>query len=258
MATQSGIEGPAPGAPDFRLEHLETVGSTSSTCFERAASGDPGHLWIRADVQTRGRGRRGRDWSSPTGNLFTSLLLIDPEPRGRIGELPLLAAVALADAVDKATGTLQLVSLKWPNDLLVEGAKLSGILLEAETLSDGRQAVVLGIGVNCVAHPPLALYDATDLRSLGYQVSAERMFEALATEVARYLTQWQRPDGFDGIRRSWLKRAAHLGKQITVKAGQETITGTFADLDARGHLVLKLDDGQTRTIYAGDVFLSGS
>ena len=168
-----------------------------------------------------------------------------------------LAAVALADAVDKGAGTLHLVSLKWPNDLLVEGAKLSGILLEAETLPDGRQAVVLGFGVNCVSHPPLALYEATDLRSLGYQVSATSLFEALAGEIIRALKLWQQPDGFSSIRRSWLKRAAHLGKQISVKAGSDTLTGMFVDLDARGHLVLKLDDGELRTIYAGDVFLSG-
>lgn len=248
---------PAPGAPDFRFEAHESVGSTNNLCFERARDGNPGNLWIRSDIQTEGRGRRGRDWASPVGNLFASLLLVNPEPAARIGELPLAAAVALAEAVDKAAGTLQLVKLKWPNDLLVEGAKLSGILLEAETLNDGRQAVVLGFGVNCVSHPPLSLYQATDLRSLGFQVSAERLFEALTSTMADQLVQWQQPGGFETIRRAWLKRAAHLGNRITVKLGQEEITGIFADLDARGHLVLRQDDGRQRTIFAGDVFLPG-
>lgn len=256
--TSYGHERPAPGAPDFRFVELETVGSTNSLCFDKARQGDAGHLWIRADEQTTGRGRRGRDWSSPIGNMFASLLLIDPKPAERIGELPLAAAVALAEAVDKAAGTLQLVSLKWPNDLLVEGSKLSGILLEAETLNDGRQAVVLGFGVNCVSHPPLSLYQATDLRSLGYQVTAERLFECLAETLADNLSRWQQPGGFEGIRRAWLKRATHLGKTITVRTAQEEITGTFADLDARGHLVLKQDGGGERTIYAGDVFLPGA
>lgn len=251
------MEHPAPGAPDFRFEAHESVGSTNSLCFERARDGNPGNLWIRSDIQTEGRGRRGRDWASPVGNLFASLLLVNPEPAARIGELPLAAAVALAEAVDKAAGTLQLVKLKWPNDLLVEGAKLSGILLEAETLSDGRQAVVLGFGVNCVSHPTLSLYQATDLRSLGFQVSAERLFEALTSTMADQLVQWQQPGGFETIRRAWLKRAAHLGNRITVKLGQEEITGVFADLDARGHLVLRQDDGRQRTIFAGDVFLPG-
>ncbi|WP_152501591.1 biotin--[acetyl-CoA-carboxylase] ligase [Labrenzia sp. THAF82] len=253
----SGMEHPAPGAPDFRFEAHESVGSTNNLCFERARDGNPGNLWIRSDIQTEGRGRRGRDWASPVGNLFASLLLVNPEPAARIGELPLAAAVALAEAVDKAAGTLQLVKLKWPNDLLVEGAKLSGILLEAETLNDGRQAVVLGFGVNCVSHPPLSLYQATDLRSLGFQVSAERLFEALTSTMADQLVQWQQPGGFETIRRAWLKRAAHLGNRITVKLGQEEITGIFADLDARGHLVLRQDDGRQRTIFAGDVFLPG-
>jgi BirA family transcriptional regulator, biotin operon repressor / biotin---[acetyl-CoA-carboxylase] ligase len=255
--TSQRIEKLAPGAPDFRLEEHDTVGSTNSLCFDRAKAGHPGNLWIRAEVQSEGRGRRGRDWSSPRGNLFASLLLIAPQPAERIGELPLAAAVALAEAVDQSTGALQLVDLKWPNDLLVDDAKLSGILLEAETLEDGRQAVVIGFGVNCVSHPPLTLYQATDLRSLGYQVLAERLFEALVATMSEFLDHWKQPGGFETIRRLWLKRAAHLGKEISVRTAHDEFTGIFADLDARGHLVLKQDDGRQRTIYAGDVFLSG-
>ncbi|WP_299812649.1 biotin--[acetyl-CoA-carboxylase] ligase [uncultured Roseibium sp.] len=253
--TAQGLECPAPGAPDFLYEELETVSSTNSLCFERARAGHPGNLWIRAREQSEGRGRRGRDWMSSEGNLFASLLLIDPEPADRIAELPLAAAVALAEAVDKAAGTLQLVSLKWPNDLLVGGAKLSGILLEAETLADGRRAVVIGFGVNCVSHPPLTLYQATDLRSLGFQVTAERLFACLAESLAEQLSHWQRPDGFESIRTAWLNRAAHLGREITVRTAREEITGIFADMDARGYLVLKQEDGGQRTVYAGDVFL---
>ena len=255
--TRHAHERPAPGAPDFLYEELESVGSTNAVCFERARQGHEGPLWVRAGEQTEGRGRRGREWSSPPGNLFTSLLLVDPEPASRIGELPLVAAVALADAVDKAAGTLHLVELKWPNDLLVNGAKLSGILLEAEVLSDDRQAVVIGFGVNCISHPPLSLYEATDLRSLGFQVPVEALFEALASAFSVHFRNWQKPGGFENIRKHWLKRATHLGKQISVKTAREDITGIFADLDAHGHLVLKKDDGQLRTIYAGDVFLSG-
>lgn len=256
--TADGKDRPAPGAPDFRFEAHGDVGSTNALCFERARAGDTGRLWIRADSQSAGRGRRGRDWASPVGNLFASLLLVDPEPSERIGELPLVAAVALAEAVDTAAGTHHLVRLKWPNDLLVDEAKLSGILLEAESLTDGRRAVVLGFGVNCVSHPPLSLYRATDLRSLGHEVTAQTLFASLASSLAARLDDWRRPAGFDTIRQAWLARAAHLGRTITVKTARDDITGTFADLDARGHLVLKQDDGTLRTLYAGDVFLSGS
>lgn len=243
-----------PGAPDFLFEEHDTVSSTNALCFERARQGHRGNLWIRAGAQSAGRGRRGREWASPTGNMFASLLLIAPQPADRVGELPLLTAVALADAVDKAAGTLHLVALKWPNDLLVGGAKLSGILLEAEILADGRQAIVIGIGVNCVSHPPLSMYQATDLRSLGYLVSAEQMFGALTASFTGHLARWQQPGGFEEIRTGWLKRAAHLGQEITVRTAQEDIHGIFADLDSRGHLVLKQPDGRVRTIYAGDVF----
>lgn len=214
-------------------------------------------MWIVAEEQTAGRGRRGRDWASNRGNLFASLLLSDPEPRDRIAELPLLAAVALAEAVDGAAGTHNLVSLKWPNDLLVEGAKLSGILLEAETTADGRRAVVLGFGVNCVSHPRTSLYPCIDLAALGYRVDAESLFYRLTGALQSWMNGWKQPDGFDAVRKTWLSRAAHLGQTITVRSAQEEFSGIFLDLNAQGHLVLGLEAGEEKTIFAGDVFLPG-
>lgn len=247
---------PARPAPGLRVERHASIGSTNTLAFERARDADPGNLWIRADAQTSGRGRRGRDWTSPRGNLFASLLLIDPAPQNRLGELPLVAAVALADAVDRAAGTHHLVQLKWPNDLLVNGAKLSGILLEAESLADGRTAIVLGFGVNCVSHPDNGLYPCIDLAALGFRVGADMLFDNLVATLADRLDSWLQPDGFIDIRSEWLVRAAHLGQQITVRGTRE-LTGTFLDLDSRGHLVLGLDNGEQETIFAGDVFLPG-
>lgn len=211
-----------------------------------------------ADEQTLGRGRRGRDWFSLKGNLFASLLLINPAEQERLGELPLLAAVSLAEAVDAASGTHGLAGLKWPNDLLVDGAKLSGILLEAETLPGNRLAVVLGFGVNCAAHPELSLYKSTDLMSLGFRVSAQELHGHLARVLGKWLSTWQRPGGFDAVRKAWLSRAVHLGKTVTVRNGDREQTGTFVDLDPRGHLILGLDNGTRQTIFAGDVFPQGS
>ncbi|NBN62323.1 biotin--[acetyl-CoA-carboxylase] ligase [Pannonibacter tanglangensis] len=245
--------GPVPQAPGFRFERHAALPSTNSAAMEAARAGQGDRLWVLADQQTAGRGRRGRSWSSPVGNLFASVLLIDPGPRARIGELPLVAAVALADAVDRAVGAFGLARLKWPNDLLVGEAKLSGILLEAEPLADGRLAVVCGFGVNCVTHPDPEHYAATDLAALGYRVEAEGMFACLAGSLAHWLDTWSR-SGFAPVRSAWLQRALRLGEEITVRLPAEELVGRFKDIDPRGQLVLALAGGQTRTISAGDVF----
>lgn len=245
--------GPVPQAPGFRFERHASLGSTNSTAMAAARAGQAGNLWVLADVQTEGRGRRGRNWASPVGNLFSSVLLIDPGPRERIGELPLVAAVALAEAVDKAVGAFGLARLKWPNDLLIGGAKLSGILLEAEPLADGRLAVVCGFGVNCASHPDPENYAATDLAALGYRVNPEDMFRCLAQCLAERLESW-REDGFGPARKAWLSRALRLGEEIIVRLPAEELVGHFRDIDPRGQLVLAMADGTTRVISAGDVF----
>ncbi|ADZ70508.1 biotin--[acetyl-CoA-carboxylase] ligase [Polymorphum gilvum] len=249
--------GPAPSATGFRVEFHDSVPSTNSLAMAAARAGDAGRLWILAHEQTAGRGRRGRAWASSRGNLFASVLLIDPQPKARIAELPLVAAVALAEAVERAAGAHGLVGLKWPNDLLVEGAKLSGILLEAETLADGRLAVVCGFGVNCVSHPEPDGYKATDLAALGYRIGAGLLFDRLAATFGAWLDTWSADNGFDVVRRAWMGRALRLGETITVRTGTESaadLTGRFCEIDGRGQLVLQLDDGTIRTISAGDVF----
>lgn len=245
--------GPVPQAPGFRFERHASLPSTNSAAMAAARAGQGSGLWVLANVQTEGRGRRGRNWVSPAGNLFASVLLIDPGPRDRIGELPLVAAVALAEAVDRAVGAFGLARLKWPNDLLVGGAKLSGILLEAEPLGDGRLAVVCGFGVNCASHPDPENYAATDLAALGYRVDAEAMFRCLAACLAERLEGWRR-DGFEPARRAWLDRALKLGEEIIVRLPGEDLVGRFRDIDPRGQLVLALAGGTTRVISAGDVF----
>ena len=119
----------------------------------RARSGDPGRLWIVASTQTKGRGRHGRVWSSPPGNLHASLLLIDPAPRHKVAELGFAVGVAALLGLREILTKDQSLAIKWPNDLLYGGAKLAGILLESAVLPDGRLACVAGIGVNCGWHP---------------------------------------------------------------------------------------------------------
>ncbi|PTW61126.1 biotin-[acetyl-CoA-carboxylase] ligase BirA-like protein [Breoghania corrubedonensis] len=167
----------------------------------------------------------------------------------------MVCCVALADAVEAATGSLGLVKLKWPNDLLVNGAKISGILLESEYMADGRLVVVAGIGVNCGHHPGDALYATIDLASLGYRVTPDDMFSRLAAAMASRLEEWQAGKGFDAIRAAWLRRCVGIGAPVTVRLPDREIEGIFSALDEDGRLLLETNSG-TMTISAGDVFFS--
>lgn len=141
-------------------------------------TGDPGRLWVVAREQTQGRGRRGRVWKSPPGNLYASALLIDPAPVAIAAQIGFVAGVALRRAVDDFGGRGD-VELKWPNDLVWRGAKLAGLLAEASAVGDGRSACIVGIGVNCVSAPS-ELNAASLSNALGQPVSPERLFERLA------------------------------------------------------------------------------
>ena len=244
-------------APGFRRRHAEVVGSTNVEAIEAARAGDPGRIWFTASRQMAGRGRRGRTWVSEGGNLYASVLLIDPCPPRRLGDLPMLCCVALADAVEAATGRLGWVSIKWPNDLLIEGAKISGILLESETMADGRLAVVAGFGVNCSRHPGSTLYPTIDLAALGYRVAPDTMLSFLAAAMASRLDEWRAGGGFGAIRASWLKRCVGLGGPVTVRLPDREIEGIFRALDEDGQLLLETSSG-TMTISAGDVFFDNA
>lgn len=245
-------------APDlpfgYRVLALGEVDSTNLFALDRARAGVPGGLWILAERQSAGRGRQGRAWVSEPGNLYCSLLLRDPAPAANLGELPLVAALAVHDAVADMLppDRRPALEIKWPNDLLLAGAKISGMLIEGEARPEGR-VVVIGIGVNCRHHPSDTPYPATDLAASGLDVAPGDLFVALAARFARRLGEWQ-GGGFDRLREAWLARARGLGKAITVRLPGETVDGLFDGLDAAGRLVLRTRDGRTRTISAGDVF----
>jgi BirA family transcriptional regulator, biotin operon repressor / biotin---[acetyl-CoA-carboxylase] ligase len=231
--------------------------STNDEALARARSGDPGRLWITAERQTGGRGRNGRRWISEPGNLFTSLLLIDPAPPQRLPELGFVAGLALAHALRAVLRRDPGLRIKWPNDILHNDAKLAGILLESVALPSGV-ACVVGIGVNCASHPREALYPATNLSEIdGREVAPEIILELLATKMARWLDVWSKGDGFDVIRTQWLALAAGIGETIEVARPQDTLTGVFRTLDASGRLILQCESGQV-AIDAGDVFLAAS
>ena len=206
-------------------------------------------VWLRADTQTGGRGRQGRVWQSPPGNLYASTLV-----RTRIGDpapatLALVAAVALDQLVAAHVGASRAM-LKWPNDLLVNAAKLSGILLER---SD--DAVVVGFGVNLAHHPDDLDRPVTSLAAAGVAAPDPAAFAAdLADAFAFWLARW-RGEGLGVIRDRWLLRAHPPGTALSVHQADGVIDGLFERLDGDGALILRLADGTTRIIHAGDVFL---
>ena len=220
-----------------------------------ARAGDPGHVWFTADSQLSGRGRLGREWVSEAGNLYASVLLLDPAPLQRLSTLPFVAALALHATLSDLPGMRRdRLKLKWPNDVLADGAKISGILLENTALPDGTLAVVCGFGVNIAHHPQTTLYPATDLAFLGIMTNPATLHLALARNLAALLHVWNGGQNFAAIRTEWLAHAVNLGNEINVNLPSERLTGKFIDMDSAGCLILGLADGSEKRISAGDVF----
>ena len=238
----------------FRHQAFGELSSTNEKCLELGQSGDAGNLWVTASCQSRGRGSRGRSWTSEPGNLYASLLLVDAcEPRNLV-ELTFVAAVSVQQAIGSVCVGQEIPQVKWPNDVLLNGKKCSGILLESSVFRK-RTIIAVGIGINCVSYPKDALFPATCLKSEGIEVSVEQVFENLAAAFAENFRLWSSGRNFSAIREAWLGHARGLGKKIVVNIpGQPEISGTFATIDESGYMLLKLANGETRKISAADVF----
>lgn len=233
-----------------------TLGSTNAEALALARAGERGPLWITARTQSAGRGRRGNAWVSSPGNLFATLLLTDPSPPASAAQLSFVAGLAVHDAVAACAPQLgPALKLKWPNDLLLGGRKLAGILIESE--NDPAFAVAVGIGVNCAAHPADTPFPATDLAAAGALVTPEGMLAALADAMQRRLAQWRGGEGFSSVRIDWLKRAAGLGEEIKVRLPEREFTGRFEGLDEAGRLLVAGPAG-VMPVTAGEVFGLGN
>ncbi|MDQ2762612.1 MAG: biotin--[acetyl-CoA-carboxylase] ligase [Pseudomonadota bacterium] len=216
-----------------------------------AASGAAEGLWLRAERQVSGRGRQGRAWVSPIGNLSATTLVKLRPTDPPAATLALVAAVATEEAVSVyLPRDGRKVVIKWPNDLLIDGAKVAGILLER-----ADNAVVIGIGVNLVHHPEGLDRPTTSLAAHGVTPDAAQFIETLAESFARWLTRW-RGEGITPVRSRWLARAHPVGTALTAAFPDGSVVdGLFQGLDADGALVLRLADGGTRVIHAADIFL---
>lgn len=245
----------------YRLVELECVDSTNAEAKRMAEDGAPDGTVVWAKRQTAGHGRRGREWVSPEGNLYFSIVLRPPYPMADVAQLSFVAANAVADAVQVAAPRGTFVNVKWPNDVLVEGKKIAGILMEGEADpgTDRFKWLVLGIGVNVAKHPPAQDTEtpATSLAGEGVTGAGLDVEALLDTLVKRFLAgfvTW-RNLGFGPIRRHWLVRAKGLGGPVRVRLPNETLHGIFAALDEDGALVLHLEGQPNRRITAGDVFI---
>jgi BirA family biotin operon repressor/biotin-[acetyl-CoA-carboxylase] ligase len=240
----------------FRAVALEETGSTNDDATSAARNGVPEGTLIMARRQTRGRGRRGRAWVSPDGNLHLSVVLRPNVPPSRAGELAFVTALAAAEACASLTRGAD-VRCKWPNDVLVDGRKAAGLLIESSIAGGTLEWIVAGIGINLAAHPEDAEYPATHLAAhAGRAIPVGEGVAALcAAFVGRY-DEWRR-EGFKPIRESWLARAAGIGQPIRVRLDAESFTGTFTGLGGDGALIVTLADGTRRWVTAGDVFLPG-
>lgn len=238
----------------LRIEETPEIDSTNEACRRRALQGEPAGLVIRADLQTQGRGRRGREWVSPKGNLYVSMLLQPARPAGEVATLGFVAVVALGEAVRAILPPTTQVAHKWPNDLLLNGRKASGILLETQTAPGAQPFVILGVGVNVVSHPADTPYPVTDLLAAGAAlISPRELLDRLLEAFAPVYESWEQ-GGFSAIEAAWRRRAIGIGQLIEVRLQTGTLRGTFRDLDSDGALRLALPEGGERRISAGDVY----
>ena len=259
--------GPRAKAAGYELAVFDQTGSTNAEAMSRAREGVTGPMWFVTSEQTAGRGRRNRAWSSPRGNLYSSVLETMDVAPAVAATLGFAAGLAIEQALQKASIEASLrsagsdrtkFSLKWPNDVLAGRQKLTGILLEAEAAANGRLAVVVGIGTNVVSSPEGTPTPATSLAALGIQISAEELFTLLSDAWAEYRAIWDNGRGFGDIRELWLDRAAGLGERVAIKTGSATLEGTFDTLDETGCMIVRTPDGKRLPVTAGDVYFGAA
>lgn len=245
--------GPRAAQAGYRILQYGSLDSTSSEAMRLARAGERGPLWVVAREQTAGRGRRGREWLSVPGNLTASVLTtpdMTPAEAATLGFAAGLAifsvCAALAPRVD--------FTLKWPNDVLANGRKIAGLLLESET-QHGALAIVAGIGVNLAGAPADLPFPATSFAELGMSITPDAFFTALTdTWVDHCDTRSGAQAGFQDIRLRWMEEAHGLGDAMSVRIGERLETGIFEMIDRDGRLVLRRADGTTALISAGDVY----
>jgi BirA family biotin operon repressor/biotin-[acetyl-CoA-carboxylase] ligase len=248
---------PAEGIPaGWRLRVEPSLPSTSDLLLRLAAAGEPEGLALLARRQSAGRGRDGRSWQSPEGNLYLSLLIRPDAPAREAPAWALLAAVALAEALAPALLDPAALRLKWPNDLLLGGAKLAGVLCESAATQDGRiDWLVIGLGANLAVAPPV---EGRAVACLADHASPPAP-EVVAARVLHAVEGWRarlRAEGLDPLRTAWMARGPEPGSLLTLRIGQGQTTGRYRGLDLDGALLLETE-GRTRRFASGELSAGG-
>jgi BirA family biotin operon repressor/biotin-[acetyl-CoA-carboxylase] ligase len=249
--------GPRAVSAGYRLAAFDRIGSTNAEALARARDGERGPVWFVTSEQTAGRGRRYRPWIAPRGNLASSVLEVMDVPPSVAATLGFAAGLALVAALRSVGPDEARFALKWPNDVMTDGKKLAGILLEAEAVGD-RLAVVAGLGTNVVGAPEATPTPATSLRALGIEAGAEQLFAALSDAWIEFRRVWDEGRGFAEIRQKWLQLAAGLGQPVSISFGGSAVTGTFDTIDEAGCMILRTSDGRRVQISAGDVYFGAA
>ena len=238
----------------FDIQIFSFIDSTNMEAARKIELGSKGGLWIKADEQSNGRGRGDRLWISKPGNLYASLIYEINENIRDAAQLSFITALAVRDTIVKCIPNKN-IKCKWPNDILVSGKKISGILLESRLNKiEGIIYIIIGTGINIDHHPELTSYEATHINEQTKQKrSHSEVFVMLAEKMDYWLSVWKEK-GFDPIRESWLGSAIGIGEKITVKTMSNQLIGWFVGLDRDGALMLEVD-GNIKIIHSGDVFL---
>lgn len=244
----------------YTLIELEAVDSTMDEARRRAEQGEdeaPDGTLIWAKEQTKGRGRRGREWVSPRGNFYASLILRPEVPLAEAAQLGFVAGIAIYDTIGELCEPGYECRLKWPNDILLNGRKVGGILLESKAGADVHpEYVILGTGINLLRHPPDTQFPATSFAEEHLAIPDVQFLESFARHFMDWIGRWVEK-GFQPIRDQWKWRAKGIGEEIEVRLEKETFKGIFSDLDSDGALLLAADGG-TRRVTAGEVFFAGA
>jgi biotin-[acetyl-CoA-carboxylase] ligase BirA-like protein len=240
-----------PLSTDVEVKHFTSIDSTNLEARRIIESGGQGPLWIVSDEQTAGRGRLGRSWQSVPGNLYSTFLFRPVCEPQSLPQLGFVTALAVAEATDALSGR-KIVHLKWPNDCLVQGAKIAGIL--CEVLDHGH--VAIGCGINVASAPSGLAYPAATLADvLGKTMPVQEVFETYAQSLRTHLSLWQNGENFLAIADLWRARAIGIGEQVSVKQEAAEIVGNLLGIDDTGALLLAQMDGSKRRILAGDLHI---